>query len=286
MLRLVQEIEKASRTSCGFQLSFCLPSQETRKSLGFQARRQGETRRDPIMAITRKRKNTSSQEEVMRGGKRVQYTHPEEKENEIPQTPRCVFSVLFSIFSLLSSEVEADGVLDRLQKKRIIIRLITPSAPRKIRLRVPGPKRVAIMPYPSPPLESETGGKTIFGAYVKSSRVIEGEDWGDKRDLNELLELYCLANGFGQGSLKREILEKLESGCWKGELSRESLERCFDELGSGDEVRRWMVMGLVKVLTGGEDLGFGTGDELEDWSWVGEDTREDVLNALRNGEDF
>ncbi|KAH7346277.1 hypothetical protein BKA65DRAFT_536981 [Rhexocercosporidium sp. MPI-PUGE-AT-0058] len=211
------------------------------------------------MAITRKRKSCIPAGDEETVCKRTRCASPAQQHiRESPQTPQP-------------------------SKKRITIRLITPSAPRKIRLRVPAMKRRVVTPYPSPPLESTGRSEDIFGTR-DDDRSREQGDTGGKRDVNDLLELYCLADGFGQEGLTTEVLSKLERGDWTDKVTRESLERCFTELGSGDEVRRWIVKELVKLWTGGEGLGFVGGGEVENWSWVGEGMREDVLSALRDGE--
>ncbi|KAH7410660.1 hypothetical protein BKA64DRAFT_741318 [Cadophora sp. MPI-SDFR-AT-0126] len=221
------------------------------------------------MAITRKRK--SLEQGDARTCKRTKYmTPPICEDQNPPQTPQA-------------------------NKKRIIIRLITPSAPRKIRLRIPIPNmakpKCVLTPYPSPPLESDSDSDLERGVSSGVGRDLVGdieegeeeEEGSVKRDVNQLLDLYLLADGFRKEGLKLEIEEKLRKGQWMGRVERGNLRRCFGELGVGDGVRRWVVEGLVGVWTGGEGLGFGFGGE-EDWGWVGEGVRGEVLRRLREGE--
>ncbi|PVH78390.1 hypothetical protein DL98DRAFT_656115 [Cadophora sp. DSE1049] len=209
------------------------------------------------MAITRKRK--SLEQEAVQSCKRTKYTDTPNP----PQTPQA-------------------------NKKRITIRLITPSAPRKIRLRIPIPgiKARVLTPYPSPPLETDSEGDTSthLGRILDFPVSEKEEGRSGKRDVNELLDLYFLADGFRKESLKVEALEKLEGGVWTGMATRENVRRCFEELGKEDGVRRWVVRGLLGVWTGGEELRHECGGE-EDWSWVSEEMREDVLRTLREGEE-
>ncbi|KAK0120214.1 hypothetical protein ONS95_011620 [Cadophora gregata] len=179
-------------------------------------------------------------------------------------------------------------------KKRITIRLITPSAPKKMRLRIPIrlPKTTTrvLTPYPSPPLDSYSDKYTPkLLESVFEARQEEEERQCEERDVNELLDLYFLADGFGREDLKREIRGRLERGEWIGKVEKEGLKRCFGELEREDGVRRWVVRALVAVWSGGEGLGYEImGEDMggqQDWSWVSEEMREDVLTALRNGEE-
>lgn len=147
-----------------------------------------------------------------------------------------------------------------------------------------------LTPYPSPPLDSESdsgreASKSLsLDTKIGTSVAGKEETRGGERDVNELLDLYFLADGFGRENLKREVLERLKKGYWTGRVEKEGLKRCFEELEIGDGLRRWTVRSLVQVWTGGEGLGYGQGDK-EDWSWVSEETREDVLRVLRGGEE-
>ena len=142
-----------------------------------------------------------------------------------------------------------------------------------------------LTPYPSPPLDSdsERDGSRHVGRDLRLAGSSKETEQGQKRTVNELLDLYFLADGFGRESLKSEVLERLEKGYWTGRVEKEGLKRCFEELEIVDGLRRWIVRGLVLVWTGGEGLGYDRGDK-EDWSWVSEEMREDVLRALMKGE--
>ena len=140
-------------------------------------------------------------------------------------------------------------------------------------------------PYPSPPLDpdSERENSRSLGGDLGSPVSSKKMEQGQKRNVNELLDMYFLADGFGREGLKSEVLLRLEDGKWMGKVEKEVLKRCFEELDREDGLKRWIVRGLVQVWTGGEGLGYESGVE-DKWSWTSEEMRKDVLRALREGE--
>ncbi len=101
-------------------------------------------------------------------------------------------------------------------------------------------------------------------------------------DINALIELYFLAEKFKNEMLKEDVLYRIKEGNWTGVIVRESVIRVFEKLGGEDGLKGWVVRRLVGFWTGSEG-DYWEGKE-QDWSWVTEEMRENVLEALKRGD--